>query len=112
MSKRDISAKEIEELENTPLEHMLEEAEEVKTAIPRGGVKAVMSLRLDPETLRELEIYSREIGDKPTAVARAFIREGLHKAGKQLSSEQLLDMAKLRMKEEKKDILIKYGSSP
>ena len=107
MSKKDISAEEIEELEKTPLDQILKDAEEVELITPKKGRKSVMSLRLDPEILRELEIYARKIGEKPTVVARKFIEEGLHETGRRLSSDKLLDMAKLMIKAEKKELLEK-----
>ena len=95
-------------MEKAPIDQILKDAEEVELIAPKEGRKSVMSLRLDPETLRELEIYAREIGEKPTVVARKFIEEGLHDTGRRLSSDKLLDMAKLRIKAEKKELLMKH----
>lgn len=98
---------EIEELEEKKMDHILLDAEEVEIVTTKKGAKPVISLRLDREILRELEIYAREIGEKPTVLARELIEEGLHNAGRSLSSDKLLDIAKLRIKAEKNELLAK-----
>jgi hypothetical protein len=64
---------------------------------PKKQRKSILSLRLDPESLRELELYARSINEKPTVIAREFIREGLARKGAALSTETLLEMLKERL---------------
>ena len=90
--------KEREEDKEKDLEEMFDEGQKVEiTTPPKKRRKSILSLRLDPDTLRELELYARDINEKPTVVAREFIREGLARKGMTLSSEALLEMLKERL---------------
>jgi hypothetical protein len=80
------------------LEEMFDKGQKVEIVTPpKKQRKSIISLRLDPETLRELELYARSINEKPTVVARELIREGLAKRGIALSPEILLEMLKERL---------------
>jgi hypothetical protein len=100
LRKRDSLDREIEEFENTPLEELLEGAEEVKINTPPGGVKSILSIRMDGDLLYELSEYARELDMGPTVLARELIKEGLVNRGRNLSLEELLDVAKLRARQE------------
>ena len=80
------------------LEEMFDKGQKVEIVTPQKKErKSILSLRLDPETLRELELYARSINEKPTVVARELIREGLTRKGITLSPEILLEMLKERL---------------
>ena len=80
------------------LEEMFDKGQKVEIVTPpKKQRKSILSLRLDPETLRELELYARSINGKPTVVARELIREGLVGRGITLSPEILLEMLKERL---------------
>ncbi|OGO06236.1 MAG: hypothetical protein A2Z76_02740 [Chloroflexi bacterium RBG_13_56_8b] len=80
------------------LEEMFDKGQKVEIVTPQKKErKSILSLRLDPETLRELELYARSINEKPTVVARELIREGLERRGITLSPEILLEMLKERL---------------
>ena len=88
--------KEKDKLED--LEEMFDKGCKVEIIIPQKKQrKSILSLRLDPDTLRELELYARSINEKPTVVAREFIREGLAGRGAELSSQTLLEMLRERI---------------
>ena len=90
--------KEREGKKKEDLEEMFDKGQEVEIATPpKKQRKSILSLRMDPDTLRELELYARGINEKPTVVAREFIREGLARKGMTLSSEALLEMLKERL---------------
>lgn len=94
MRKRDIfSDEEIEEMENTTLDELLEKEKPRKPKLPRKGVKMVASVRLDPETLSKLDEYAETLGEKTTVIARELIREGLEAGGLRLSPRLLMEMA-------------------
>ena len=90
---------EVEELESVPLEELLKGAEEVKLVTPPGGVKSILSIRVDGELLRELGEYAGELDMGVTVLARELIKEGLASRGRDLSLEDLLDVAKLRARQ-------------
>ncbi len=80
------------------LEQMFDEGRKVEIVTPdKKQRKSILSLRMDPETLRELELYARSINEKPTVVARELIREGLARRGIALSPQILLEMLKERL---------------
>ncbi len=80
------------------LEDIFDTGEKVEIiTLRKGQRKSILSLRLDPDTLRELELYARSINEKPTVVARGFIREGLARKGAALSPQTLLEMLKERL---------------
>ena len=94
MRKKDtFSDKEIEEMENTTLDELLEKEKPRKPKLPRKGVKMVASVRLDPETLSKLDEYAEILGEKTTVIARELIREGLEAGGLRLSPRLLMEMA-------------------
>src|SRR4030042_6798233 len=94
MRKKDtFSDKEIEEMENTTLDELLEKENPRKPKLPRKGVKMVASVRLDPETLSKLDEYAEIRGEKTTVIARELIREGLEAGGLRLSPRLLMEMA-------------------
>ncbi|MEW6553874.1 MAG: hypothetical protein AB1384_06280 [Actinomycetota bacterium] len=64
------------------------------------GAKTVVSIRIDQHTLSLLDEYSRSINEKMSSVARGFIVEGLERAGMGISSGELHELTRLRMKEE------------
>lgn len=99
MNRRD-EDREIEELENTSWEKLWEDAEEVKIITPLGGVKSILSIRLDGDLLYELSTYAKELDMGITVLARELIKEGLVNRGRSLSLEELLDVAKLRVRQE------------
>ena len=95
--KRKGDKEEIEEMERD-FENIWDRAERVEIVTPpQGKRKSILSLRLDPETLRDLEIYARKNGLKPTVVARELIREGLARGGIKLSPKALLEMLDQRI---------------
>jgi len=65
-----------------------------------GGSKTVVSIRMDLHTLTLLDEYSRTIDEKMSTVARGYIVEGLERAGLGMSSGELHELTRLRMKEE------------
>jgi hypothetical protein len=67
---------------------------------PAGGIKRVVSIRLDRQTLEVLDEYAGAINEKMSTVARGFIIEGLERAGMGISSGELHELTRLRMKEE------------
>jgi len=69
-------------------------------ATPGNGTKSVVSIRMDRRTLEGLVEYSRAIGEKPSTVARCFVVEGLENAGMRMSSDELHELTRLRMREE------------
>ncbi len=98
MKKRDFSD-EIEEFEQTPLEDLLAGSEPVKAEPAPGGVKVVLSIRLDRATVEALDIYAEEIDQKTTVVARELIREGLIRGGLRLPAYVLSEMLNERLQE-------------
>jgi predicted transcriptional regulator len=94
MRKRDsLSIEEIEAMEKTTLDELLEKEKPRKPRLPRKGVKMVASVRLDPETLNKLDEYAESLSEKTTVIARELIREGLEAGGLQLSPRLLMEMA-------------------
>lgn len=100
MSEKDISDQELNELDNKPLDELLKESEPVNVSTPAGGLKVVVSIRMNGRTLEALDEYAKTIGEKITTVARGFIIEGLENSGMGMSSDELHELTKLRMKEE------------
>jgi hypothetical protein len=94
MKGRDTPDKEIKEVGNENLDS------KVNAAIPAGGIKAVVSIRMDRRTLEALDEYAREINEKMSTVARGLIVEGLERAGTGMTSDELHELTRLRMKEE------------
>jgi len=64
--------------------------------IDSSGAKMVISIRLDLNTLENLELFAEKEGMRPTVAAREFIREGIECNGFRLSRETLLEMAENR----------------
>ena len=69
-------------------------------AASASGIKTVVSIRMDQRTLAELDEYARAIKEKMSTVARGFVIEGLERAGVGMSSSELHELTRLRMKEE------------
>lgn len=69
------------------------------SAVPEGK-KAVVSIRMDRQTIEALDEYARSIDEKPSTIARGFIVDGLENAGTRMTSDELHELTKLRMKEE------------
>jgi hypothetical protein len=69
-------------------------------AASTDGIKTVVSIRMERRTLTLLDEYSRTIEEKMSTVARGFIVEGLERAGLGMSSGELHELTRLRMKEE------------
>jgi hypothetical protein len=76
------------------------ENERGDVAIPANGIKSVVSIRMDKRTIETLDRYAKSIDEKMSTVARGFIVEGLEKAGVGMSSDELHELTRLRMKEE------------
>ncbi len=55
---------------------------------------------MDGRTLEALDEYARSINEKMSTVARGFVAEGLQRAGRGLTSDELHELTRLRMKEE------------
>jgi hypothetical protein len=101
MSKKDILHEDMDALDNIPLEEMLEGSEEVNVTPPPEGVKVTMALRIEKDVLRDLEIYARSIGEKPSTLARMLIKEGLMSRGANLSLEALPEILQLKIDQSK-----------
>ncbi len=100
MSEKGISDEELNEMDSQPLDELLKDSVPVKASTPAEGLKVVVSLRMNKRTLEALDEYARTIGEKMTTVARGFIIEGLEKVGMGMTSDELHELTKLRIKEE------------
>ncbi|MDY6793709.1 MAG: hypothetical protein SWK76_00280 [Actinomycetota bacterium] len=97
MSTEDFSNEDMDALDEVPLEDMLEGSEEVGVSPPPGGAKITMALRIEKEVLRDLEIYARSIGEKPSTLARMLIKEGLMNKSANISLEAFPEILKLKI---------------
>ena len=97
MSTEDISSEDMDALDKVPLEDMLEGSEEVSVMPHREGAKVTMALRIEKEVLRDLEIYARSIGEKPSTLARMLIKEGLMNKSASVSLEAFPEILKLKI---------------
>gem|GEM_PF-1055464 len=100
MKEKDAPDGHIEKAARGSLDTPLEGSERVHPGVPAGGTKTVVSIRMDKRTLEALDEYARTINEKMSAVARGFVVEGLERAGMGLSSQELHELTRLRMKEE------------
>ncbi len=99
MKEKDFSD-EIEELEQMPLEDLLEGSKSVNAEPAPAGVKVVLSIRIDRATVEALDRYAEEIDERTTVVARELIREGLIRGGLRLPAYVLSEMLNERLQEE------------
>lgn len=97
MSKEDFSNEDLDALDKIPLGEMLEGSEEVSVTPPPGGVKVTMALRIEKDVLRDLEVYARSIGEKPSTLARMLIKEGLMSRGADISLEAIPEILSLKI---------------
>lgn len=91
----------MEALENIPLDEMLEGSDKVLVTTPAGGVKVTMALRIEKDVLRDLEIYARSIGQKPSTLARMLIKEGLMSRGADVSLDAFPEILQLKIDQSK-----------
>ncbi|MDD5778681.1 MAG: hypothetical protein PHU95_04460 [Candidatus Thermoplasmatota archaeon] len=84
-------------LDKVPLEDMLKGSEEVSVMPHPEGAKVTMALRIEKEVLRDLEIYARSIGEKPSTLARMLIKEGLMNKSASVSLEAFPEILKLKI---------------
>lgn len=89
--------KDLDALDKIPLGEMLEGSEEVTVTPPSGGVKVTMALKIEKDVLRDLEIYARSIGEKPSTLARMLIKEGLMSRGANISLESIPEILRLKI---------------
>ena len=101
MSTEDFSNEEMDALDEVPLEDMLEGSEEVSVTTHPEGAKITMALKIEKEVLRDLEIYARSIGEKPSTLARMLIKEGLMNKSPNLSLEAFPEILKLKIAQSK-----------
>ncbi|MDD3718740.1 MAG: hypothetical protein PHP28_08785 [Actinomycetota bacterium] len=97
MSTEDISSEDMDALDKVPLEDMLKGSEEVSVMPHPEGAKVTMALRIEKEVLRDLEIYARSIGEKPSTLARMLIKEGLMNKSASVSLEAFPEILKLKI---------------
>ena len=101
MSTEDISSKDMDALDEVPLGDMLEGSEEVAVTPHREGAKVTMALRIEKDVLRDLEVYARSIGEKPSTLARMLIKEGLMNKTADVSLEAFPEILKLKIAQSK-----------
>jgi hypothetical protein len=97
MSTEDFSNENMDALDEVPLGDMLEGSEEVSVTPDPEGVKITMALRIEKDVLRDLEIYARSIGEKPSTLARMLIKEGLMNKSANVSLEAFPEILKLKI---------------
>lgn len=91
----------MDSLEKIPLEKMIDDSEVVSVSTPAEGVKVTMALRIEKDVLRDLEVYARSIGEKPSTLARMLIKEGLINRGADLSLEAFPEILQLKIDQSK-----------
>jgi hypothetical protein len=101
MSTEDFSNEDMDALDEIPLGDMLEGSEEVSVTPHPEGAKITMALRIEKDVWRDLEIYARSIGEKPSALARMLIKEGLMNKSANLSLEAFPEILKLKIAQSK-----------
>lgn len=101
MNTEDISSEDLDALDETPLGDMLEGSEEVSVTPHEQGAKVTMALRIEKDVLRDLEIYARSIGEKPSTLARMLIKEGLMNKSADVSLEAFPEILKLKIAQSK-----------
>ena len=101
MSTKDSSNNAMDDLDKVPLEKMIKDSDVVSASTPAEGVKVTMALRIEKDVLRDLEVYARSMGEKPSTLARMLIKEGLMNRGADLSLEAFPEILQLKIDQSK-----------
>jgi predicted transcriptional regulator len=90
--KKNSGRKTREELERITVQEILQ-GERVNIIVPpKEERRSVLSIRMSPDLLRELDIMAHEEGQSLSSFTRNLIAEGLARRGAELSPEDLAEL--------------------